>query len=377
MPEDEPRISTSRLDDETLLITLSGIWSMKGPAPDTGVLEELRSGSSLLRVVLDTTGLEDWDTSLITRLKRIGDTAARRGIVVDTGRLPPGITSLLGMVKPASEADLPRAEFDREEFFYRVGEASIGFVESALDILGFVGETSVAFAKFLAGRARFRKVDFLIALQDAGAQSLPIVTVIGLLIGVILAFVGVIQLRLFGAQVYVANLVGIATVREMGPLMAAIIMAGRSGAAFAAHLGTMTVNEEVDALKTAGFSPVEFLVLPRVLALTAMLPLLALYTDFMAIVGGAVVGVGAFDIPYAQYLEHTARAVPPLFFALGLIKATIYGALVALAGCYYGIRCGRSASAVGTATTSAVVLGVTLVIVATAVTTIIYDILGV
>jgi phospholipid/cholesterol/gamma-HCH transport system permease protein len=305
------------------------------------------------------------------------DKAARRGIEVDTRGLPPGITSLLGMEKPAAEAGPDAVDIDEDRFLYRVGEASMCFLETVLDMLGFIGETSLAFVRLLAGRARFRRVDFLMVLQDTGAQSLPIVTVIGLLIGIILAFVGVIQLRLFGAQIYVADLVGIATVREMGPLMAAIIMAGRSGAAFAAHLGTMTVNEEVDALKTAGFSPVEFLVLPRVLALTAMLPLLALYTDFMAMVGGAIVGVGAFDISYAQYLEHTSSAVPPLYFALGLIKATIYGALVALAGCYYGIRCGRSASAVGSATTSAVVLGVTLVIIATAVTTIIYDILGV
>ena len=377
MPPAEPRISSSRLDEDTMLFSVSGTWSMKGPAPDTAALEDLSTGPAPLHLGLDASRLEDWDTSLVTRIKAVRDIAARRGIEVNMDRLPPGITSLLGMVKAASEAGPLAADLDEEQFLYRVGEASIGFAETAVDMLGFLGETSAALARFVTGRARFRRVDFLAALQDTGAQSLPIVTVIGLLIGVILAFVGVIQLRLFGAQIYVADLVGIATVREMGPLMAAIIMAGRSGAAFAAHLGTMTVNEEVDALETAGFSPIDFLVLPRVLALTAMLPLLALYTDFMAIVGGAVVGVGAFNISFAQYLEHTSSAVPPLFFALGLIKATIYGALVALAGCYYGIRCGRSASAVGSATTSAVVLGVTLVIIATALTTIIYDILGV
>jgi phospholipid/cholesterol/gamma-HCH transport system permease protein len=231
--------------------------------------------------------------------------------------------------------------------------------------------------RFLGGKARFRRKDFLQLLQQCGAQALPIVTVIGILIGVILAFVGAVQLRLFGAQAYVADLVAIATVREMGPLMTAIVMAGRSGAAFAATIGTMTVNEEVDALETSGFSSMEFLVLPRVLALTLMLPLLALYTDFMAIVGGAVVGVGAFDITLGQYVEQTRNAVPPLFFGLGLIKATLYGLLVALAGCYYGMRCGRSASAVGSVTTSAVVVGVILIIVATAITTVIYDILGV
>ncbi len=244
-------------------------------------------------------------------------------------------------------------------------------------MLGFIGDLMVAFVRFLAGKACFRGTDFLQLIQGCGLQALPIVTVIGLLIGVILAFVGAVQLKLFGAQVYVADLVAIATVREMGPLMTAIIMAGQSGAAFAATIGTMTVNEEVDALETSGFSPMEFLVLPRVLALTLMLPLLALYTDFMAIAGGAIVGVGAFDISFMQYVEQTRNAVPPLFFGLGLIKATIYGALVALAGCYYGMRSGRSASAVGYATTSAVVMGVILIIIATAITTVIYDMLGV
>jgi phospholipid/cholesterol/gamma-HCH transport system permease protein len=184
-------------------------------------------------------------------------------------------------------------------------------------------------------------------------------------------------LQQFGAEIYVANLVGIAMVREMGALMTAIILAGRSGAAFAAQLGTMMVNEEIDAFKTMGFSEMDFLVLPRLLALSLMVPLLALYADFLGIIGGAVVGIGMMDLNLLQYFEQTRSALTPNHFILGLIKAVIYGGLVALAGCLRGMQSGRSASAVGSATTSAVVTSIVWVIVACAITTVIYNVLGV
>jgi phospholipid/cholesterol/gamma-HCH transport system permease protein len=367
-----------RDSEDTLLITISGSWCITGDIPSVApIFDSIRAASWAGRLAFDTRGLVRWDSRLLTYIKRMVETAVSRGIEVDQAGLPDGIQKLLGIAMSTARATPPEEDPATLELLYRLGEASIGAIELALDMLGFVGELSVAFVRFLVGRARFRRIDFLDLLQECGAQALPIVTVIGLLIGVILAFVGAVQLRLFGAQAYVADLVAIATVREMGPLMTAIVMAGRSGAAFAATIGTMTVSEEVDALETSGFSPMEFLVLPRVLALTIMLPLLALYTDFMAIVGGAIVGVGAFEITLGQYVEQTRNSVPPLFFGLGLIKATIYGLLVALAGCYYGMRSGRSASAVGSVTTSAVVVGVILIIVATAITTVVYDILGV
>jgi phospholipid/cholesterol/gamma-HCH transport system permease protein len=378
MSDEAPQIDIDGLGEANLVVSISGVWCiMKGLPRYDHVLRKLETAEGSSRILFDARKLTQWDSSLLTCLVEIVEAGARRGIRIDEDGLPQGVRRLLAIASSTDKAEPPDTDPATLEFFYRLGEASIGAVQVALDLLAFIGDVSVAFVRFLGGRARFRAADFLHLLQDCGAHALPIVTVIGLLIGVILAFVGVVQLRLFGAQAYVANLVAIATVREMGPLMTAIIMAGRSGAAFAATIGTMTVNEEVDALETSGFSSIEFLVLPRLLALTLMLPMLALYTDFMAIAGGAIVGVGAFDIPWTQYFEQTRSALPPLYFGLGLIKATIYGALVALAGCYYGMRSGRSAAAVGSATTSAVVMGVTLVIVATAITTVIYDILGV
>jgi phospholipid/cholesterol/gamma-HCH transport system permease protein len=186
-----------------------------------------------------------------------------------------------------------------------------------------------------------------------------------------------VQLSLFGAEIYVASLVGIAIVRVMGAVMAGIIMAGRTGAAFAARLGTMQVNEEIDALVTLGIDPVEFLVLPRIIALAVMMPLLCLYADVMGIIGGMTVGVLMLDLNMMEYLEMTKKAVRLQDFWIGIFHSAVFGVLVALAGCHRGMRCGRSASAVGDATTSAVVTGIVSIIVATAIITVICDILGI
>jgi phospholipid/cholesterol/gamma-HCH transport system permease protein len=200
---------------------------------------------------------------------------------------------------------------------------------------------------------------------------------ISALVGLILAFVGAVQLLMFGAQIYVANLVGIAIVRVMGPIMTGIIMAGRTGAAFAAELGTMQVNEEIDALRTLGISPMEFLVLPRMLALALMMPLLCLYADLIGILGGLLVGMGMLDLDPVVYFNQTREAVSLKHFWIGLFHSVIFGVLVALAGCLRGMQCGRSASAVGHAATSAVVTGIVSIIVATAIITFICNILGI
>jgi len=213
-------------------------------------------------------------------------------------------------------------------------------------------------------------------MQECGAQALPIVSLISFLVGLILAFVGAIQLRPFGAQIYVANLVGLGMAREMGALMTGIIMAGRTGAAFAAQLGTMTVNQEIDALTTLGLRPMEFLVVPRMLALVLMMPLLCLYADLVGILGGAVVGVGMLNLGTVQYYQQTLYILQLRDFVLGLIKGAVFGILVALAGCLRGMQSGRSASAVGAAATSAVVTGIVWIIIFDALLTVIYDVLG-
>jgi phospholipid/cholesterol/gamma-HCH transport system permease protein len=243
-------------------------------------------------------------------------------------------------------------------------------------MLSFIGESSIALAHAVVGRARFRRVDLLLNIQEAGANALGIVSLISFLIGLILAFVGAIQLRQFGAQIYIADLVAIGMAREMGAMMAAIIMAGRTGAAFAAQLGTMRVNEEIDALTTMGISPFEFLVLPRMLGLILMMPLLTIYADLVGILGGAVVGVGMLKVGIVPYWNHTWNAASLADFAAGMIKSVVFGILIAIAGCMRGMQSGRSSAAVGLAATSAVVTGIVFVIVSDAILTVVYDAIG-
>ena len=206
---------------------------------------------------------------------------------------------------------------------------------------------------------------------------MPIVSLISVLVGLILAFVGAIQLKMFGAQIYVADVVGIGMVRIMGAIMTGIIMAGRTGAAFAAQIGTMQVNEEIDALKTSGISPMEFLVLPRMLALIVMMPLLCLYADVMGILGGIVVGIGMLDLEPDRIPQPDPEAVTMTYLWIGLFHSAVFGVLVAMAGCLRGMQCGRSASAVGEATTSAVVTSIVAIIVATAIITFACQVLGI
>jgi phospholipid/cholesterol/gamma-HCH transport system permease protein len=244
-------------------------------------------------------------------------------------------------------------------------------------MLAFTGEASVAFAKLFVGKARVRPSDLLLTMQECGAQALPIVSLISILVGLILAFIGAVQLKIFGAQIYVASLVGIGMVRALAAVMTGIIMAGRTGASFAAQLGTMQVNEEIDALKTLGISPMEFLVLPRMLALFLMMPLLSLYADLMGILGGLIIGVSMLDLNFMEYYNKTRESVHLNDLWVGLFSAAVFGVLVALAGCLRGMQSGRSASAVGEATTSAVVTSIVSIVVAMAVITVVCNVLNI
>jgi phospholipid/cholesterol/gamma-HCH transport system permease protein len=258
-----------------------------------------------------------------------------------------------------------------------VGDRAIGAWRQNVEMTAFLGEAAVACGRLLTGRARFRRTDLFTIMRDCGSRALPIVSLISVLVGLILAFVGAVQLQMFGAEIYVASLVGIATVRVMGAIMTGIIMAGRTGAAFAAQLGTMQVNEEIDALKTMGFSPFEFLVLPRLLALSLMMPLLCLYADLMGILGGLFVGVFMLDLNVMEYVNMTQASVRLKDFWVGLFHSCVFGVLVALAGCLRGMQCGRSASAVGDAATSAVVSGIVSIVVATGIITLLCNVLGI
>ena len=272
-----------------------------------------------------------------------------------------------------------RKEEAEVSFLQRVGISAIGAGDSLGEMLKFLGEMSVTFVRLFRMKARFRPVDLFLLIQQCGAQALPIVTLISFLVGVILAFVGAVQLKQFGAQIYVADLVGIAMVHEMGAMMTGIIMAGRTGAAFAAQLGTMKVTQEIDAFTTLGLSPLEFLVLPRVIALVLMMPLLCLYADFVGVLGGAAIGRHGNA---RSLLDHVLSRDRPMRSGLtdlfgGIFKSAVYGVLIALSGCLRGIQCGNSSSAVGDAATSAVVTGIVAIVVACGIFAVVFYVLGI
>jgi phospholipid/cholesterol/gamma-HCH transport system permease protein len=292
-------------------------------------------------------------------------------MVLDTSELPPGVQSLLKLASTVPERIDAHRTDHALSLVHRFGNRVLDFVDEGLHLVRFIGETLLATTKLLQGKARFRRIDLWIEIQDAGPTALPIVTLIALLVGLILAFVGAVQLAMFGAQVYIADLVALGTVREMGTLMTAVIMSGRTGAAYAAQLGMMKVNNEIDALRTMGISPMEFLVLPRILALTLVMPMLCLYADLMGIVGGAAVSLTIFDISPIQYYNELHKAVHLTDFAIGLFKGLVFAVLIATAGCMRGLRCGSSASAVGDAATKAVVDSIVYIVIADSLITLI------
>jgi phospholipid/cholesterol/gamma-HCH transport system permease protein len=374
---DEPRGHTAlccrRPTAETLLVELSGSWRLQDECPPlTDVAQQLEATPRPQRMTFETSELTAWDSGLVTFLLELMAFGAQRQLVVEQDGLPEGLRRLLHLATAVPERQGARREAIREPFLDRVGQETLGLLASVGEMLGFVGEAVLALLQFLRGRARFRPVELLLLIQACGAQALPIVTLISFLVGAILAFIGSVQLAMFGAQIYVANLVGMAMTLEMGAMMTAIIMAGRTGAAFAAQLGTMTVNEEIDALTTLGLSPMEFLVVPRLLALVTMVPLLTLYADLLGILGGGLIGVAVLGISPVQYFNQTRAALTLSACAQGLIKSGVYGMLVALAGCLRGMQCGRSAAAVGQATTSAVVTSIVWIILASAILTVIF-----
>jgi phospholipid/cholesterol/gamma-HCH transport system permease protein len=372
------RVSFEQRNDATLILRFSGRWHLdKDLPPTTEVMRALDARPAPKRVLFDTADLANWDSGLLSFLTETDELCRTRGIVADRSGLPTGLRRLLELAEAVPEKKGTQAAPKRESLFARVGNATLGFTAAASEFITFVGQLTVAFGNMVRGKARYRTVDLVEVIQQCGASAVGIVTLISFLVGVILAFMGAVQLSQFGAAIYVADLVGIGMVREMGAMMTAIIMSGRTGAAFAAKLGTMNVTEEIDALTTMGISPLEFLVLPRVLALVLMMPLLCLYADFVGILGGLFVGVTMLGLSPGAYMRETISTLTMANLLGGLFKATFYGVLIAIAGCLRGFQCGNSSSAVGDAATQAVVMSIVLVVIACGTFAVLFNVLGI
>ncbi|MDD2967696.1 MAG: ABC transporter permease [Desulfovibrionaceae bacterium] len=365
------------VEGNTLTVLVGGSWAMgKAEPPEAQQASEaLQHNAPTVLRLSASPDLAAWDTSLLAFLVRLVKQAQSKAVQVESDALPQGLRRLLALTLavPAKAGSAKNA--DDASLLASLGKSIRSIPQSCYDVLDFIGALARAFARLLVGKSTMRRQDLWQAMYECGVSALPIIALTNVLFGLILAFVGAVQLMQFGAQVYVAGLVGIGMLRVMGAVMVGVVMAGRVGAAYAALIGTMQVNEEVDALATFGFSAVEFLVLPRVLALMLMVPLLTIYADLMGIIGGFLVGVTMLGLSPAEYINATISMVPYKHGLIGLAYATVFGIIIGVAGCYQGIRCGRSAAAVGLATTAAVVQSIVWIIIATAIITIICNIL--
>ena len=355
-------LSVRRTTDGVLLVELAGNWVAQSGIPGLRAIEKELTGGGITALAFDASGLGRWDSGLVALLFKCLGLCEKHQLEFRTETLPDGMAKLIRLAQAVPEKKDAVRSTARAPFLQRVGVSGLAAWEGAAGMLRFMGENVLAFLKLLRGRAQFRWVDTFLVMQECGPQALGIVALINFLIGLILAFVGATELARFGASIYTADLVAVASVREMGCIMTGIILCGRTGAAFAAQLGTMKVNQEIEAFQTFGISPVEFLVLPRMLALILMMPLLCIFADVIAIAGGFVVSTLMLNVTPELYLSRTVTAISLTSFLLGIFKGAFFGVVVALTGCLRGMQCGTNAAAVGLATTSAVVTGITTII---------------
>lgn len=360
------------INQDILEIALNGDFLHFSANPD---VYEAANEKRVKNIVVDGQNIKKWDSSLLLILFELSRIAQKRRIGLKTKSLPDGLNRMLNLalaVKP--HTDIIRSE--KSGFLERLGSNGWEIYQTIIKGLSFVSESFGSLSQFAKGRAVMRKVDFLFALEDCGPKAVGIVSLISFMVGLILAFVGAIQLKTFGAQIYVASLVTIGMTRIMGAIMVGVIMAGRTGASFAATLGTMQVNEEIDALKTMGIPTTDFLILPRLSALAITMPFLTILADFAGILGGAFVGIVLLDISAGEYWKYAWDAWSMTNFWVGVFHGFVFGFIIALCGCYYGVNSGRNADGVGVATTRAVVSSIVWMIVATGIITVIFERLG-
>lgn len=361
------------LASDTLTVRVGGDWRITDKHPDW---EQLLDGRQPRAVVLSGPELGAWDSSLALFIRCVQLWCGKSGATLVLEQLPAGAVRLAASltrdplapaVQPLGLPDLPTA----------VGTETVRLWRETKDFSQLVGECVFSMGRFFKAQAHFRWRDCFAEMQQCGAMALPIVGLISFLVGVTLAYTGSLVVRQYGGDIWIADMVGLAVVREMGPMMAAIVLAGRTGAAFAATLGNMKANEEIDALSTLGVSPIDFLVMPRIVALFCMMPFLALYSDGMGILGGmAIAAAPPLNIPVNLYWAEMQTIVDLSDINTGIIKAATFGLLIGLAGCWRGLQADRSAAGVGQAATAAVVTSILLIIVADSLFAVAFDILG-
>lgn len=367
-------------EKEVLVAEFSGVWRLMVARPDcVKVIEAAVKEQPNCQVLcLREDRLQAWDSSLLIFVRQACAWAESQGWECDLSGLPEGAQNIISMVSAVpSAAEWDGSSQNSNDLLTRIGEQAISGQKRVGVFLEFIGQITIDSWAFVRGRAQWRMKDFVVLLRETGPQAVMIVSLLSFLTGLIIAFIGVIQLQKFAADIYVADLVGLAIARELAAVMVGIIMAGRTGAAYAAQIGSMQVNEEVDALTSFGISPIQFLVLPRVLALVLMMPLLCVCANLVGMLGGMVVAVAISEVSVIQYVNELKFAVGLSDFFGGVFKSGVFGLIIAIAGCFRGLSCGRDASSVGLAATSAVVTGITGIVIADALFAVLFNLWGI
>ena len=372
-------------DPQGETLRLKGSFTVRSGA-DRFSLPPEAHGDRPLRV--DGAEIAEWDSLLVERLGAFSDEAAGKDLSVAYQDLPAGVEDLLrernritaearaAQAQPETPGDSRAAPHPRKSLLRRLGQSTEDVAERELSLPLFLGQTVLSVGRLLRGRAVFQGRDFLEVLWECSGRALPIVLLISFLTGLIFAFIGATQLQRFGAEIFVPPLVSLAMFREMGALMTGIILSGRTGSAFAARIGSMKANDELNALQTMGVSPFDFIVLPRLLSLVVLMPLLGFLASWAGVAGGFLMSVSFIGLTPATYLTQTAQSLDLANFLIGPVKSIVFGALIALIGCQQGMAAGASASSVGRAATSAVVQAITWIIVADALFAILMNLYG-
>ncbi len=371
-----------KIESDILHIYAEGTWRLKNnnksaqkqisniQADIVKIIQNKSCSKVKLYYIGNKNNEEDWDSLLLSFYGNLIFLTDRAKLSMDLTALPVNIQNLLNVKLNESKKD-PEPD---NSILYNIGNAVTIIPSATYNSLEFLGEVTSSFGRFLVGKAKCSARDIWQEMYISSAASLPIISLVSLLLGLILAFVSALQLRNLGAELYVASLVTISMVRVMGPVLTGIVVAGKTGASYAATIGTMQVNEEIDALKTFGISAFDFLVLPRVLALSLMMPFLTMYSNCMGVLGGFLVAVFGMDISPAAFVENVQFMGSMSYLWVGLFHSFIFGIVIALSGCYQGIKCGRSAEAVGKSTTNSVVNSIIGIIVSTSIITIILSV---
>lgn len=363
---------------DALAIAVGGEWTIG----DARALDELAAGlnpGDARRTVFDLESITRLDSAGAWLLFRTAERLRGMGVLVEFTNVSPRHQPLLDIVAEGNRdgADEPKPPNVLVALLEKLGGATVDIGLKAVELLNFVGLVTVAFGRAVRSPRRFRPKALVTQIEQTGLNALPIVGLLTFLVGVVLAYLMSDQLRQFGAEVFTVNLVGLSMLREIGVLITAIMIAGRSGSAFTAQIGTMKVNEEVDAMGTLGLNPIEVLVLPRVIALMLTLPVLTFFADVMGVLGGGVMTVLVLDLSPAQFVTALKGAVDLDDFLVGMVKAPVHAFIIAIVGCYEGLKVQRTAESVGRQTTVSVVESIFLVIVATALFSILFSILGI